>query len=223
MAIARRAIVYQERTVIAAAALQLWNTTPITIGQAPGVNRILEPLWYQLEVLAGTNPFYSPDEANPSAQAYLDSGFLSLNQDINSALRSATSTLSQWPAANIVAAAPTLLTNKPLLLSGTVNLTGGKIATSTINAAGLGYAALDTGAIDNSNNGSATYRVDTVGALGVVLTYTITNPGNGYVVSNGLDTTASGAGTGFKISVTGITKGNGSLVATVLYGVTTHG
>ena len=57
MGIARRAIIYQERTIITAAMARAWHTTPIEVAQAPGANRIIHPLGLDMQYKYGTVPF----------------------------------------------------------------------------------------------------------------------------------------------------------------------
>lgn len=234
MAIQRRAILYQVTTPIAAAALQAWHTTPIEIAPAPGASRIIQPMAFVAQYKAGTAPFSPPDPDNTGTDMLisLDATFAAKSPMIpgtSGALGWITQTTSQvltWTDFRYFAAgtppgyvAQATIVNKPLLLRGSDDLVGGAIATTTLNAAGLGYAANDTGTIVQDSATAATYIVNTVGALGVVTAYTITAAGFGYVVANGLATTASGGGTGFKVNITGITKGNGALYATVFYGI----
>ena len=234
MSIQRRGILYQVQTIISAAQVRAWNTTPITIAPAPGVNRMIQGVSLAVQYKFGTYPFGTVDPNNlfTSYLAYLDVTHVTTQ----AALFAATSSTLVMQTADYVeqGVAHTLLTrdaglptgstiadvvNKPLLLAGQADLQGGRIATSTLNAGGTGYAVNDTGTIDPSNNGSATYKVLTLGASDAVATYQITAPGNGYVVASGLETDSSGIGTGFKVNVTGINKGDGQLITTVLYAV----
>ncbi len=112
---------------------------------------------------------------------------------------------------------PTLKTQKALSFAsgkdvllnwGADDLTGG-IATATINAAGLGYAPGDTVADDFFAVGTI-ITVNTVGALGIVTSITVTAPGFGGVSGTGDTTTAlTGIGTGLTINTT-ITPANGT-------------
>lgn len=90
---------------------------------------------------------------------------------------------------------------------GTVAISGaGTGFTVDISTVGGGYAAGDTGTIDNGSI-LATYTVNTVDGNGNVLTYTINTPGSGYTVATDT-TTAGGAqpgvGLGFTVDVTAI-------------------
>ncbi len=105
------------------------------------------------------------------------------------------------------------------LKTADLNTVGG-ILTSSLNAAGSGYVAGDTGTV-NTGDTNAIYTVLTVNA-GAVVTYAITSPGgSGYSVANAVATTAGGAqagiGTGFKINILSIAPGNGNLVVVLHY------
>ena len=74
---------------------------------------------------------------------------------------------------------------------------------------GSGYAADDTFTIDGGST-LATGKVLTV-AAGVVVTYSITDPGEGYSIETGVGTTAtSGAGTDLEIDILTISGGGGT-------------
>ncbi len=234
MAIARRQILYGTPVLIAAAAIQTWHSTPIEIAPAPGANRIIQPFAVALQYKYGTVPFcdvntvvglatykfylvaatpfsgsvYSPQENSTFGKT--SDGF------VHVALLPFTAIGS---LASPVILDPGTLKNLPLMLQGGNDQQGGQIAITTLNAGGLLYAANDTGTIDPNNNASATYKVLTVGGGGNVLTYQITAPGNGYAVANALDTDTSGAGSGFKVNITSINKGDGSLIVTPFYGI----
>jgi hypothetical protein len=100
---------------------------------------------------------------------------------------------------------------------GSPNLTVlGPISATSLNAGGSGYAANDTGTVNNSIAGAApaTYVVDTVDANGAVLTYHFTFAGTLYPVETAAATTAtSGSGSGFKVNITAITSSVGSVSA----------
>ena len=80
---------------------------------------------------------------------------------------------------------------------------------SLSGAGGSGYAANDTFTIDGGST-LATGKVLTVSA-GVVVTYSITDSGEGYSVKTGVGTTAtSGAGTDLEIDILTLSGGSGS-------------
>jgi surface protein len=80
----------------------------------------------------------------------------------------------------------------------------GSISTSTINAAGTGYAIGDEMNITAGNN-DAVLKVLTIGAGGAVATYLLKVAGTGYSVASGLATSnITGTGSGFKVNVTAL-------------------
>lgn len=85
---------------------------------------------------------------------------------------------------------------------------GGPIVASDTNDPdgfpGVGYAPGDTGTIEQGDNSSAHYRVDTVDGGGAVTAYTITDPGTVYATGVGLQTTTSGGGEFLQINVTAV-------------------
>jgi hypothetical protein len=96
----------------------------------------------------------------------------------------------------------------------------GPILHTTLGAGGTGYVANDTGTIQGGS-GDATYTVLTVGALGAVLTYQITNPGTLYTPLNGATTATGGAqpgvGVGFTVNITAVATGDGTLKVVTYY------
>ena len=99
----------------------------------------------------------------------------------------------------------------------------GVIETSSITAAGLGYAPGDTGTV-TTGDGNATYVINTIGGGGAVATYTITFGGQKYTVSVGNATatggTQPGAGAGFTLDI--LTIGTNSFPAKFLMELETH-
>lgn len=96
----------------------------------------------------------------------------------------------------------------------------GPIATTALNDGGLGYEVGDTFIIAADGN-EATGEVTSV-SVGVVVTYTITDPGNAYAVEDGVGTTAtSGIGEGLLIDILTVdaNPGDGTAVVTVWYSV----
>ena len=80
---------------------------------------------------------------------------------------------------------------------------------SLSGAGGSGYAADDTFTVDGGTT-LATGKVLTVSA-GVVVTYSTTDPGEGYSVKTGVSTTAtSGAGTDLEIDILTVSGGSGT-------------
>lgn len=80
----------------------------------------------------------------------------------------------------------------------------GSISTSTLNAAGTGYAVGDEVNITAGNN-DAILKVLTIAAGGAVASYLLKVAGTGYTVVNGLSTSnISGTGSGLKVNVTAL-------------------
>jgi hypothetical protein len=105
-----------------------------------------------------------------------------------------------------------------VLLSDVDLADSGPIATTALNDGGLGYEVGDTFIIGDHG---ATGEVASV-AVGVVVTYTITDPGNGYAVEDGVTTSAtSGIGEGLLIDILTVdaNPGDGTAVVTVWYSV----
>ena len=90
----------------------------------------------------------------------------------------------------------------------------GAILLADVNFEGIGYAVGDTGYIVESDH-SALYIIDTVGAGGTVLTFTITFGGDGYVVSSEIGTHVGGAqpggGSGFIVDILEVSVAGGPL------------
>ncbi len=108
--------------------------------------------------------------------------------------------------------------NTAIVLDASDN--GGRIATSSLNAAGLGYAPGDTFGVDFGNT-DATGVIDTVGVGGAVLTYHIVDKGSNYFKHVGRSTTATtGIGTGFKITISAVQTvagGDGTIILSIPY------
>lgn len=107
-----------------------------------------------------------------------------------------------------------------VLTSGSFTADG--VRSATIGAPGSGYAVGDTGTL-TTGGGDATYRITSVGALGVVTGFVITTPGNGYSTGNGQATATGGAqpgvGINFTVNVNSLTIGDGTFKVTTLYQV----
>jgi hypothetical protein len=78
-----------------------------------------------------------------------------------------------------------------------------QISTVTINAAGTGYAGGNKLTVVQTGGSLGVINVDTVDGGGGVTGISVSTPGSGYSVANGLSTTG-GAGTGCKVNITGI-------------------
>jgi hypothetical protein len=110
--------------------------------------------------------------------------------------------------------------NATVLITSSADYNAGPIASATLGAGGLGYAANDTGTITNGAN-DATYKVLTVGAGGAVLTFEITGAGTKCNVANGQATATGGAqpgvGVGFTVNITAVKTGDGTLKVVTYY------
>lgn len=117
-----------------------------------------------------------------------------------------------------VADVSAIFNNQPLYFTSQGGT--GRITASTLNTGGLGYAPGDTFTVDG-DAGDATGIVNTVGALGVVTDYSVTDGGHSYPIGGGVTTTATtGIGTGLTINITAIqsvANGNGDLILTLAY------
>lgn len=83
----------------------------------------------------------------------------------------------------------------------TSNGNAGAISFSTLDVGGINYAPLDLFNVVGGTT-AATGQVLTVGAGGVVLTYTLLSNGLGYTTANNVATTATtGSGTGFELNI----------------------
>lgn len=91
-----------------------------------------------------------------------------------------------------------------------LNVTGGAIALYVPGSGGIGYAANDTGTVSGASGALATYIVNTVGSQGEVLTFSIVDPGTGYLPGNGFLTARGGgqpgAGIGFEVNINNVTN-----------------
>lgn len=68
------------------------------------------------------------------------------------------------------------------------------VATLTMASGGTGYAADDILTLVQTLASACRIRVDTVNGSGVILTWTLMTPGEGYAVANGLATTVAPSG-----------------------------
>lgn len=215
--------------LVAAQILTLF-TAPTIIVPAPGAGKMIVPLQVFTEWAPGLDQY----EVNTPQIAYDSNRAGGMIATVGGALVLSSATASvelnaalggvSWQG---VEYAKSVAADKPITLSQSDSMTTpggnplarGPIVTSTLAAGGAGYAPGDVGTIDF--DGIAAYVVDTVGALGTVLTYHLTNVGVGYdTISNPLDTTATtGVGTGLTLNVTAIPPADGDLYVTTLYRV----
>ncbi len=97
----------------------------------------------------------------------------------------------------------------------------GPVATISLGVGGLGYAPNDTGVIHTGNN-DATYRVTTIGALGVVTGVVLVAAGSNYTTAGNPHATSPGGaqpgvGAGLTINTLTFTVGTSSLLVAVAY------
>lgn len=234
MSFARRGVYAEYVRTLSAAELQAWHTTPLEIAPAPGPNRVIMPHSVFYEYKYGTHPFSaaSTNEADRGWKLSQDAtlayyyyqdqgehGLITAWRATQPVCWGSGLYVSGDPDTTVEAVPLATLANLPILIVGVADLVGGSIATSSKNDGGSGYAALDTGHVIQGSNAGATFRVDTVDGGGAVLTYTITGAGAGYVPENALATDTNGIGTGFKVNILTVNKGDGSLITTVDYNI----
>jgi len=117
---------------------------------------------------------------------------------------------ANWYSAGNSVYTPTVRYPDGATITATVTaLAGGPILATNISppggSGGIGFAPGDTGTIHQGLNTSATYRVVTVDGGGAILTYTVTDAGDGYFIEDSVDMTAtSGSGTFASLNITAI-------------------
>lgn len=222
-------------TVIAAQMLTLFSVSR-TIAAAPGSLKMYVVSAVAVEYVPGVTGFDTPF----SLQTFYGTPGTTTkasttNGDIGGTVPVATTLTLALPGGGTGSSAPsyarTLTNNQPLTFSsfgsGSDPNLAGPIVSKTIAAAGLAYVANDTGTIDGNIYGAAaTYRVDTVGALGIVTGLTITSAGTGYTtVANPATTTTGGGqpgiGTGLTVNITALAAADGNMYVTPYYSVLT--
>jgi len=210
-------------------AISTLNSVPVELVAAPNSGHCIVPVVWTAEYVAGTAAFVFPSLVSlyygaPALGAPAGAGGIQTAFGWNGA---ATPTSGWTNTIGLLGqAAP-----DPMNVNGVaVNVaaaTGdatiyGPIVTSALNDGGSGYATGDTGTIDGNAYGSAAaYVVDTVDGGGAVLTYTITDPGDGYTTATGVTTTTGGsqpgAGMGFVVDITAVADPDGDLYVTLYY------
>ncbi len=204
----------------------------------PGANRALEVVAAAYEFVTGTDGFTSDDKFSPViVMGNAPTADLAVNNAgilLDGTVAPRSCFAFGLPQRSASPALPTSdLANKALYVGQLTADPGraGPIDLVALAAPGLGYAPGDTGTINTDPLGyvgGAPYVIDTVGALGVVLTFHLTGAGDGYSTrSNPLPTTNGGAqpgvGAGFTVNVTSISPADGDLYVTILYKtITTH-
>lgn len=209
-------------THLTTAQIRTLHTTPIPVVPAPGAGFIALPVYvvsvYTFGTVAfgntgndGLNMFWAGDTSTALISA-MSPGMLG-----------SASVLAIGSGSDIGPIAESLGLNKAITATNqTGDYNAGAIVTTTLGAAGTGYAVNDTGTITTFDD-DATYIVNSIGAGGAVATFTITNPGTNYLVSNGNATARGGAqpgsGSGLTINITAITQGDGTLKVVTYYQV----
>ncbi len=150
----------------------------------------------------GAQLFYAPDAVSQQ-WALLDDALLDFDGSFGDDMLAATIATPRSQIALDIAS------GQDVQLKGNSDDLTGCIATAVINDGGLGYAPGDTVSVDVGTPGVLT--VNTVGALGVVTSLTVTTAGYGYTAGTGDATTAilPATGTGLTVNTT-ITPANGT-------------
>lgn len=223
---------------LTAAQIATLQSAPFVLVASPGLGAFLVPENISLSWVGGTIPFNAglgdmkilqgatalvfangAAGGNMKGEAAIDSSFVSSLDPV------AMWTLLAWPDGTSQLLPTALLVDLPLLLQTDQDNAAGIPLTTSISAPGLGYVAGDT---VQDADGTLLATVNTVGALGVVVTYTVTNVGTTqYPVNGTLDMGSNvapqaGIGTGFALNVDSVTLvADGSLRVTVQYRVHT--
>lgn len=205
---------------LTSAQIKALDVTPITLVAAAGAGKIIRPITFDLAYTFGTKPYGSVGGSASLVLRYGTTTGQTFPLSAPALDRAAASELSCYRPAPDVGPLNAAV-NATLNVLASETLAAGPIATSALNAGGLAYAAGDTGTVDGAGSADATYVIDTVGALGVVLTYHLDFAGTAYVTQNAVTTTAGGGqpgvGTGFAINVTTVTPGDGTLKILAYY------
>lgn len=205
--------------VLHAADLEALNATPFEVVPAPGIAKFILPISFSASYTAGGTPYVDYGDGTALGVLYSSATgrSVALGNVLVSSAKLDSSDRQIISGATGVASSEgvKVIQNAPLVCTW-INA-GGRIITSVLGVAGLGYAPGDTFDIGASDG---TGVVDTVGGGGAVLTYTVTAPGSGYGTGGQNTSATSGIGTGLVLNVTSIQTvagGTGKLQIDTLY------
>lgn len=209
----------------AGAAISDYFATPLVLVPAPGAGRYVLPVEFGMGFTyangwwAGTPGLYFDDSAGLSLGGVSLSGLIGTANPPNQIQTARSADLIAVNAGfeNL----PVVMTDQ----SG-ANSTSGPIGSTTLNDGGVGYVPGDTGTVDGgAGSRSASYAVLTVGALGVVLTYSITDAGDGYQAPGTVSTSAGGSqpgiGTGLVLDLSTLSPITSTVSVTTIYRIIT--
>jgi hypothetical protein len=145
MAIQRRGLLWESTVDLTAAQIKTWHSAPIEAAPAPGANRIIAPLRYALLMAPGTVGFSAVQGAAVELDLTCNGVTLDSYSGVQNVLGQTTAKGSLFAASTNQAVTLATLSNQALTATLDRDLTAGGVATATLNAAGLGYAANDTG------------------------------------------------------------------------------
>lgn len=207
-------------TKLTAAQIRTLFSAPVTVVPAPGAGFMVVPMRAVTVYTFGTVAFGNT-QLDELQLFYSGDSATNLTSLINPGILAAASRWASSADVAIGSALESLSLNKAVVLQNpTADYNAGTIVTTTLGAGGTGYAVNDTGTI-TTFDADATYIVNSIGAGGAVVTFTITNPGTNYLVSNANATARGGAqpgaGSGLTINITAVTQGDGTLKVVTYY------
>ena len=210
------------RVSFTSAQLKATAITPATVVAAPGANKVLIPVYAVLAYTFVSSAYsvgtLSAGVANTSQAVVSIASFLDQASSQVAGVGAFYSQSDVFPRATFA--------NEPIVMWIAAPTTG-PILTSSIFDGGSGYAANDTGTVDDNGAGGSggAYKVLTVDGGGAVLTYTITAAGTRYVATNAATHTGGGqpgTGTGFVLSIDSVTPtepGDGTVAGSIFFSV----
>ena len=210
-------------------AISTLNSVPVELVAAPNSGHCIVPVVWTAEYVAGPCAYVFPGLVSlfygaPALGAPVGAGGIQTAFNWNSAAAPTSGWTNTIGLIGQVAPDPANVNGAAVNLAAATGdaTVYGPIDTTTLNDGGSGYAAGDTGTIDGNQYGSAAaYVVDTVDGGGAVLTYHVTDPGDGYTTATGVTTTPGGsqpgAGSGFTVDVTIVAALGDTLTITLYY------